>query len=226
MLTTNILSDLQPMLEQPNLESREALLEGIWRRRELGIHLPTDVDFLRPITHADIEYLCNNQYPFLQVMNTAADFESEVFPEFVGLPNGWVIFDYQDAMSTSYSTKSTFKFEELRGNFFIHKRLEGNEEESGGEGGGFGTVINQQFETVFAVIREAKKRGWSAIEIIAGSSLMQFYAWAAAQKIEIDLHGFMPTTAHEKQYKIMLKNNVFLRLQRGLQLVADEIVPE
>lgn len=187
----------------------------------MGIKLPVDSDPFRPITDEDIKYLCNYRYPFLQIMNTEANFPDEVYPQYTTLLNGWVVFDYQEAMSSSYSTKYTYhhvcsKKDALNIKLFASLG-DDDEEDEGGESGegsggseggdaGDGTIVGQQFETAFAMIQEAKLRGWAGAEIIAGNSLMQFYAWFAAQKIGLSVKGFTPTEAQQKSYKIMSKN--------------------
>lgn len=312
----NMMTMADKATDKSEVDSVDTLLESIWRRREVGIKLPTDVDYLRAIRHEDIEYLLNQRYPFLQIMNTEAVFDEEIFPTFSTLPNNWVVFDYRDAMCASYTAKYVFQ-REMRGNTRVNelefveddeelgevndvdttdatnasnvvaavttaaaaaataavtegvdnvtgvrtgdgdaksgeesadiKRRHiavadvvvaknengvvgntvdgggtvaseddrrgdgGGEGESGSggggddEGGGGGTIIQQQLETAFAMIQLAKVKGWAAVEVVAGNALMQFYAWVAAQELEIELYGFAPTAEQQKRYNIMHK---------------------
>jgi hypothetical protein len=219
--------------------SLETVLASLWGRREAGIKLPADANLGRSVTRDDIEYLCNYHYPYLQIMNTEADFDEPVMPEFFILSSGWILMDYGDAMCSSYSTNYCFantqgknKPESLP---ISEDSDEKNSDESaadtsdegsvGGEGGGEGsnggdggegggTITKQQFDTVLALIKEAKKKGWAAIEVVAGTSLMQFYAWFIAKELGIDLYGFIPTEAQERRAKIMAKERLVAREER------------
>lgn len=173
-------------------QSVETLLASIWNRREAGIKLPIDIDLTRPISHDDVEYVCNYSYPYLQIINVEATLSSDVAPKFNALPNGWVVYDYDQALCTSYSCKQYFKYH----------RIEDMEESDDGEGGeGGGTIVKQQFDTAYEMLKEAQTKGWAAVEIIAGNKLMQFYAWVAAQELGISLYGFVPTSEQYRQYQ-------------------------
>lgn len=198
-------------------QSIDTLLASIWSRREAGISLPTEADLFRRVTKEDVEYLNNYRYPFLQVMNTDAEFSEEaVEPNFIFLSNGWVIFDYKDAMSSSYSTKRLRGKKSSIAAGAKEDAEDGGEAggESGGESGGDGTIVRQQFETALAMLEEAKAKGWTSVEIIGGNILMKFYAWIAAQELEINVHGFSPTSEQSSHYKNMLKNGVVSTMRR------------
>jgi|GEM_PF-2987130 len=195
-------------------QSIEDLLENVWSRREVGIKLPIDTDFLRPITPEDLEYLYNHSYPFLQIVNVAATFDGEIYPNFVTLPNGWVLFDYGDAMCTAYSAKHVFR-KNTKDLLKTSSDLKEDDDGSGGEDGGTdkggqggdgtGTVIGQQFETALAMIKAAKDKGWQAVELISGNTLMKFYAWIASKELGIEIYGFTPTDEQQKQYNATSK---------------------
>lgn len=212
-------------------QSIETLLASIWSRREVGINLPTEADLFRRVTKEDVEYLSNYRYPFLQIMNTEADFSEEgIEPNFISLPNGWVIFDYKDAISSSYSTKrlpekksivAAATSEAAGGEIAALGKKEEGESGEGGEGGksgdGGGTIIKQQFETALAMIEEAKAKGWAAVEIIGGNMLMKFYAWVAAQELEIVINGFSPTNEQKSHYKNLLKFGVVSTMRKEIE---------
>ena len=190
--------------------SLESLVASIWSRREAGIKLPTDSVLERPVSHDDIEYLCNYHYPYLQVMNTEADFTEEVLPKFLKLANGWVLLDYEDAMCSSYSTKYCLtldkKIQKISSFVSANTEVGGDtlpDDDDGGDGGG--TIIKQQFDVALAMIKEAQKKGWAAVEVIAGTSLMQFYAWVAAKEFGMDVYGYNPTAEEERRFKFMAK---------------------
>lgn len=178
----------------PN-DNVKSLLEGVWGKRDVGIKAATD--FMRSITKEEIEYLRNYRYPFLQIMNTKAQFSGKVEPVFVAVEkNKWVIFDYGDAMSVASPHDYEHKIAKEK---IEDKKDDG---ESGG-GSGAGTIVQQQHDSVFAMIELAKQKGWAAIEVIDGTNLMQFYAWIAAQESEIELFGFIPKEEERRRYEYM-----------------------
>jgi hypothetical protein len=214
-------------------QSKSQVLQNIWERRSLEIKLPVDSFLGRPFTHEDIDYLVNRQYPFLQIINTVTDYHNTSTPAFITLANGWVIFDYGDAMSSSCSTKknfhqtkqgattdgesaSTAKNNAAKqsgdGSVVGKGASDGDDSEEGGasgEGGGGGviiegTVVWQQLETAVAMFQEAMAKGWAGAEIVDGSRLMRFYAWVVAKKLGVELRGFYPSEEQEKRYEVML----------------------
>lgn len=202
-------------MPEQSAHSLETLLASIWSRREAGIRLPTDSSVVRPITRDDIEYLCNYNYPYLQIMNSDANFTEEVLPKFLALPNGWVLLDYEDAMCSAYTTKYCFKRSNVpTAHVFAKSDEEDGEAGSDGGGEGGGTIIKQQFDTALAMIKEAKNKGWASVEVVAGTTLMQFYAWVVAKELGIDLYGYTPTEEQEKHFKIMDKEKIVARKEK------------
>jgi hypothetical protein len=169
----------------PEIDLKETL-------RQLGIKASA----LEKVTHKDVDYLCNYVFPFIQIINPEVGMRSEtgelieetpseVRLSFKPLPNGWIIFDYDIAMSAAAPQPP---------------KEDGGE---GGEGGGSGTIIKQQFDTVMAMITEARTKGWASIAVIAGTELMKLYASIAAEILGIALVGFEPTEAQKKRFSFL-----------------------
>lgn len=73
-------------------------VSDIWTQRSLGIELPQNIE---AVSASDVEYICNNSFPFLQVINSDAVFSEETSINFVTASTGWVIHDYGDAISVA-----------------------------------------------------------------------------------------------------------------------------
>lgn len=177
---------------------KEFLL-NVWGKRQRGLPAP-EIDWSGPIRHEDVLYLLT-RYPFLQIINTEADFSATVQPSFITTPSGWVVHDYGDAMSTSPG-------EQMYGDYSWDQLWEKaqKEKDEGGEGGttGKGTIVKQAFETAQEMVFFAIDKGWSGIQIVDGSPLMQWAAWVAAVDREFPIEGFEPTEA-DKEKRIRLK---------------------
>ena len=167
----------------------ESFLNAVWKQRELGLSLTSANLYARPSTHDDVEYLCDNVYPFLQLVNTAASFGTTVTLNLLTATTGWIIHDYGDAISTSAPHDIPVKKSE-------DEKGDGGKE--GGEGGGSGTMSLQQIITAAEIIELIKQKGWPAVELIAGSKKMQRFLWIAAQEKNIKVNGFSPTQEDEK----------------------------
>lgn len=185
--------------DQRNLQS---LLESVWGIRNSGLELTPEQNIgpWRPVDEEDVDYFCNFVYPYLHIMNSEATFETEFDLKFNILKNNWVIYDYGEVMSSSLP--HTYYGLKKKG-----KKAE-NEDEGGesGEGGGFGTIVAQQFDTAYEMIKEAQTKGWAAVEVINGTKLMQYFAWIASQELSISLKGFTPTEQQEKHYNSIKKD--------------------
>lgn len=167
--------------------STQILFDSIWGDHEKQVQQV----MARAVTHEDVEYVCNHVYPYLQIINTGTAYSEDYSLQFILLPNHWVIYDYGDALSTAVS-------------HFYRKseNEEGGEDGEGGEGG-VGTIIKQQFDTIFIMIQEAKTKGWTAIEIIGGTELMKSYAWICAQELGINIEGYTPTADDYRRQKLV-----------------------
>lgn len=190
-------------------------LKNVWERRIAGLDLK-EADIFRPITHRDIDYLCN-KYPFLQMINAEAKFEGEIIPKFITSQSGWTIHDYGDAMSAS---PGEFLFGGGDYKAFLEAILKGEikEEEGGEEGGeggamvnpGKGTIIKQMFDTSIEMVKIAIEK-WTGIEIIDGTYLMKWAAWLAAKEKDYTLEGFDPEEEDIKKYERVTKHKLTIQ---------------
>lgn len=157
----------------------EVFLNEIWSKREEG--LPAlDIDWNKPVRHQDLLYLLN-KYPFLQIVNTEPDLSTSSKVNLVTTPNGWVIHDYGDAMSSSPG-RSLFG----PGSPEV--------EEEGGEGGeGGGTIVKQLFDTAQAMVLLAIEKKWAGVQIVDGTALMKWAAWMAAEDNQFPVQGYQPS---------------------------------
>lgn len=172
---------------------KEFLL-NIWGKRERGLPTP-DIDWTGPIRHEDVLYLLT-RYPFLQLVNTEANFEEGISPSFITAPSGWVVHDYGDAMSTS---PGELMYGDYSWDEQVEKAKKKDEEGGSEEGGGQGTIINQAFNTAQEMVFFAIDKGWAGIEIVDGTPLMQWAAWMAAEDREFPILGFEPTEADKEK---------------------------
>ena len=163
-------------------------VSNIWTQRSLGISLPKN---LESELHANVEYLCNNLYPFLQLVNVNAVFTEETMVNFIPASTGWIIHDYGEAISTSA----------------VHgvKPKKKDEASGDGEGGGSGG-IGDQIITVAEIAHLIAEKGWSAVELIAGTKMMQRFIWVESKKYGFGLSGYAPDANDEKCYDRLVKN--------------------
>lgn len=82
-----------------------------------------------------------------------------------------------------------------------------------------GTMVNQAFHVAMHVVMAAKQRQWQALQMIDGTRLMQWAAWAMATHLELPVYGF-EATAHD-QAKL---ERVAFVLERYQKQLADENV--
>lgn len=166
-------------------------LKDVWGERSLGFSV-TAIDWTKPIGHAEVAYLLS-RYPYLQMINSEAQWAEAVVPRFRKARNGWVMHDYGDAMSSSPG-----KY------LFGPGNPETKEEDEKGGGTDTGTVIKQSFVTAEAMIEWAIEKGWPGVEIVFGEQFMKWAAWMAAQDRSYSLSGYEPTQKEkEKRERII-----------------------
>jgi hypothetical protein len=169
-------------------------LETIAKR----VGLSKKIDWARPISKTDIEYILN-RWPFLEIKNPNASDTDEPHLEFFTAMSGWLIHDYGNVIASS---PGIFLFG--GGYYYIDW---GNEDE-GSDAGPLinrsvvnpkkGTIINQMFLTGVDMINLALYRKWKAVEIIGGHERMKWAAWFQAQTHNLKVIGYQPT---EKEIK-------------------------
>jgi len=170
-----------------------AELKNIWVERqfesELGSGMAAAEVLVAPYTTEDVQYVCNNMYPFIQLANadiTDNDLKNLKFTKIFDKNSGWTIFDYGPLMSTAaphYQGKKTA------------------DDEKGGEGGegtasgGFGTIIAQQFNVAEMLVSLVAEKGWASVALIAGTSSLQLYFSLRAKEKKIGLVDFQTPDA-------------------------------
>ncbi len=145
-----------------------------WAQHSLGIDLPRNLD---SVSSADVEFVCNKRYPFLQVINSDAIFAEEATINFITTANGWLIHDYGDAVSVSAPHNE--------------KKQEGSTAE--------------QTMVVMVIADLIATKGWQAAELIAGTKKMTFFLWIYSKRFGFELKGFDPTEEDEKKRERIMK---------------------
>lgn len=148
--------------------------------------LKIDINVLREVSPEEIQYLLDC-CPFLQMADSVLHYIDTEPPEvqFITAQSGWKIFDYGDAMSSSPG-------EAILGMAEHHRMV--SADDTGGEGGGHGTIWNQAFMTASEMVEIAKVHGWKGIQIIDGHRVMKRGAWIKALDIGLPVIGFNPTS--------------------------------
>jgi hypothetical protein len=213
----------------------EYFLKTLWDKRDSGLKLPA-IDLFRNITPENIQYLLS-LYPFLQIVNTEAMFIGEVTPKFIQAKSGWIIHDYNEAMSSSLGN-FLYSACEYRPLPFEKRYKQGSSKKdssedktgggkAGGDGGdtgtgegelkpGNGTIVQQAFTTAQEMVDLAHQKNWAGINIVSGAPIMKWAAWVAAESYGMAVVGFEP----DKQ--ALLKRQ---RLRRRGEEVAPDVTP-
>lgn len=171
--------------------SVSAFLESVWGKRARGLDVVA-TDWNRPVLHQDVEYLLN-RYPFLQIITT--DENPVMTPvQLIRAESGWVIHEYGAAMSSS---PGEFLF--AGGNWQLFMAEEDGDNGDATVNPGKGTVIKQAFDTATEMMAIAKQKGWPGIFIVAGSPVMCWAAWVAAQELKLEIQGYEPTAEDKRK---------------------------
>src|SRR5262245_50665302 len=80
-------------------ERAEAFLIDVWGDRGMGI--PTAaIDWTKPPTRQQVAALLR-QYPYVQMVSSQMEPRDQIVPQFRKASTGWLIHDYDQAMSVS-----------------------------------------------------------------------------------------------------------------------------
>jgi len=156
----------------------ETSVFNVWSERDLGVDTTADRDF-DAVSETDVEYCCNYFYPFIQLVNANAVFGEELPLAFVKASTGWVIHDYGEAISSS----APYSAEQQRA-------------VSG---------VLDQAKTIEEIGKLIATKGWTSVEVIAGSQMMKRFAWIEAKRYKFDLIGYTPNASDEKCYDRLAK---------------------
>lgn len=175
----------------------EAFLIDVWGDRDMGIPTPA-VDWTKPPTRQMVAALLR-QYPYIQVVSSEMEPRDEIIPQFKKVPTGWLIHDYDQAMSVSLGR---FLYQP----WGVGSALEERDEEEGGEGGEGegeykprGGLLQQTFDTADALVAYAIEKGWPGIQVVSGTEFMTWSLWMATEDRGCKLVGFDPRMEDRKK---------------------------
>ncbi|MDF3054961.1 MAG: hypothetical protein K0Q74_868 [Gammaproteobacteria bacterium] len=175
----------------------EAFLADVWGDRDMGIPTPA-VDWTKPPTRQMVASLLR-QYPYLQVVSSEMEHRDQIIPKFKKAPTGWVIHDYDQAMSVSLGR---FIYQPWGVGSALLMQDEDSGEGEGGEGGKHqfrGGLLQQSFDTADAVVAYAIEKGWPGIQLVSATEFMTWSLWMATEDRGYKLVGFDPRTEDKKK---------------------------
>ena len=158
--------------------AEESLSFNVWSERDLGVDTFAAKNF-DSVSGADIEYYSNFSYPFVQLVNANTVFGEELPLNFITASTGWVIHDYGEAISASapYSV-------DMKENI---------------------TSVLDQAKTAEEIAKIINAKGWTSVEVIAGTESMKRLIYMEGKKAKFDLIGYTPTANDEKCYERLAK---------------------
>ncbi|MBX9587059.1 MAG: hypothetical protein K2X50_07345 [Gammaproteobacteria bacterium] len=182
-----------PITDQtPDEDDLMALATGVWGQRDQGILVDS---INRAISPEDIAYL-RKYCPFIQILNIDATFEHYTKVNFITAKSGWTIQDLDDGLCTSigpfmYGGSNSPPLENLETlDIELLKKFVNS---------GKGTVIKQAFDTAHEMVELIKSRWKGGIEIIAGTDLMKWAIWVAAEEYKLKVVGYVPTEEDKRK---------------------------
>ena len=123
---------------------------NIWSERDLGVDTFAAKAF-DSVSDADVEYYSNSSYPFVQLVNANTVFGNEMPLNFVEVSNGWRIHDYGEAISASAPHSGDLKKN--------------------------ASSVLDQAKTAEEIMRLIIDKGWTSVEVIAGTEFMKRFVW-------------------------------------------------
>jgi hypothetical protein len=148
----------------------ESSISNIWTQRSLGIDLSKNLPSVR---HTDVDYICDNYYPFLQLVNSNAIFTEDTSIKFIPSAAGWTIHDYGEAISASAPHTPKTKV--------YHS-----------------SSVMGQTTTAFEIANLISTKNWEAAELIDGTPMMRRFMWLASKQYGFALKGYTPNTSDEE----------------------------
>jgi hypothetical protein len=177
---------------EPDEDDLMALSAGVWGQRDQGI-MVENID--RAISPSDIAYI-RARCPYIQILNIDATFEHYSKVHFITAKSGWTIQDLDDGLCTSVgpylfggSDSPSIENPEDKDADLLRKLVNT----------GKGTIIKQTFDTAYEMVELVKSRWKGGIEIIAGSDLMKWALWVAAEDHKIKLVGFVASEEDKRK---------------------------
>lgn len=158
--------------------AEESLGLNVWGERDLGVDTFAARTF-DSVSDADVKYYTNFSYPFIQLVNANTVFGNEMPLNFVEASNGWQIHDYSEAISASAPHSGDLKKNAA-------------------------SVLNQA-KIAEEIAKLINAKGWTSVEVIAGTEFMKRFIWMEGKKAKFDLTGYTPTASDEKCYERLAK---------------------
>lgn len=151
------------------------MLENIWKtRNSLGMDLQRNLGIVTPEA---VQYLCS-LYPFLQLIHADALFSETTEVKFISEPlSGWIIHDYDEALSTAAP------------------------QDSGRKKG-----VMAQVNVVSELVNLIATRRWSKVELIAGTVLMSRLLWIESKRWGFELTRYEPTDGDRKCCSFLMEH--------------------
>lgn len=176
----------------PDDEDLEALAAGVWGQRDQGILVDS---ITRAISPSDIAYLLK-YCPYVQILNIDATFEHYTNVRFIQAKSGWTIQDLDDGLCTSIGP---YMFGGSENDLSENVDSLDPELIKKCVNAGSGTIVKQAFDTAHEMVELIKPRWKAGIEIIAGTDLMKWSIWAAADEYKIKVVGYSPSEEDQKR---------------------------
>lgn len=160
------------------MEKMETKSFDVWNERGLGVDtiMASAYD---SVSADDNQNLCDNIYPFIQLINSNAVFFDSQEIKFIKLPNGWIVHDYGQALSVAAPHNGDQKYT------IIHSSMQAK--------------IMQEIAKIIT------QKEWTAVEIIAGTNTMKKHLWVESKRAKFELTGYTPSEADQKSYERLAK---------------------
>jgi hypothetical protein len=126
---------------------------------------------------ADIECCSNFSYPFVLLVDGGTVFGEKLPPKLITASTGWVVRDYGNAISATAPYAKKLKKD--------------------------ATSVLIQAKTAEELMRLVVKKGWTSVDLLGGTQIMERFVWVEAKIAEIDLIGYTPSANDEKCYKCL-----------------------
>jgi len=159
-------------------EKMETKSFDVWNERGLGVDTIMSSAY-NSVSASDNQNLCDNVYPFMQLINSNAVFFDNQKIEFIKLSNGWTVHDYGQALSVAAPHDVSQK------HAIIHSSIQAK--------------IMQELAKIIL------EKTWATVEVIAGTTTMKKYLWVESKRAKFELIGYTPSESDTKSYERLAK---------------------
>ncbi len=135
--------------------------------------------FEREVTPQEF-YALLCRYPYLEVRQTGKRLPPlGTAPTIITAKNGWKIYDYGHFLASGCH--------ELMAYLWVQ------EDSEGGDGGGYGTIVQQAAEVVEQMLALGIQKGWTSSDIISGHYPLQRLYWILSDLMGHKVSNFEPS---------------------------------